>query len=115
MFSENNSFENQNYKNIHQSDDLAIAVSVVCCGLPFDFLLERDPKNIFYYQREVENYTDQVLGFLLFDKHEYTHGIFRFAILVSIFMLRVYVTFSLFRINYFRTIAFQRNLLLIGL
>ena len=29
MFSKNNSFENQNYKKIHQSDDLAIAVSVV--------------------------------------------------------------------------------------
>ena len=32
----------------------------------------RDPKNIFYYQRDVANYTDQVLGFLLFDRHEYT-------------------------------------------
>ena len=43
------------------------------CALPFDFALETDPKNIFYYQRDVENYTDQVLGFLLFDRHEYTH------------------------------------------
>ena len=42
-------------------------------ALPFDFALERDPKNIFYYQRDVENYTDQVLNFLLFDKLEYTH------------------------------------------
>ena len=41
-------------------------------ALPFDFALERDPKNIFYYQRDVANYTDQVLGFLLFDRHEYT-------------------------------------------
>ena len=41
--------------------------------LPFDFALERDPKNIFYYQRDVENYTDQVLNFLLFDRHEYIH------------------------------------------
>ena len=24
-------------------------------------MLERDPKNIFYYQRDVESYTDQVL------------------------------------------------------
>ena len=24
------------------------------CGLPFEFVLERDPKNIFYYQRDVE-------------------------------------------------------------
>ena len=27
------------------------------CVLPFDFALERDPKNIFYYQHDVENYT----------------------------------------------------------
>ena len=38
------------------------------CALPFDFALERDPKNIFYYQRDVENCTDQVLNFLLFDE-----------------------------------------------
>ena len=43
------------------------------CVLPFDFALERDPKNIFYYQRDVENYTDQVLDFLLFGRHEYIH------------------------------------------
>ena len=41
------------------------------CALPFDFTLEQDPKNIFYYQCNVENYTDQVLNFLLFDGHEY--------------------------------------------
>ena len=41
------------------------------CGLPSDFVLERDPKNIFYYQRNKENYPDQVLNFLLFDRHEY--------------------------------------------
>ena len=34
--------------------------------------------------------------FLLFDKHEYIHGIFWSVILVSVFMLQVYVTFSLF-------------------
>ena len=43
------------------------------CALTFDFVLERDPKNIFYYQRDVEKYTDQVLHFLLFDRHEYIH------------------------------------------
>ena len=37
-------------------------------ALPFDFVLERDPK---YCQRDVENYTDQVLDFLLDDRHEY--------------------------------------------
>ena len=63
---------------------------------------------------------DQLLKFLLFDKHEYTHRIFRSVILVSIFIFQVRVAnvFSvpqnLFdRINsYFKRIAFQRNLLL---
>ena len=41
------------------------------CALPFNFPLERDLKNIFYYQHGVENYTDQVLNFSLFDRHEY--------------------------------------------
>ena len=42
-------------------------------ALPFDFALERDPKNVLYYQRDVENYMDQVLNFLLFDGLEYLH------------------------------------------
>ena len=33
----------------------------------------RDPKNIFYHQLDLENYMDQVLDFLLFDRHEYAH------------------------------------------
>ena len=40
---------------------------------PFDFTLERHPKNIFYYQRDIENYMDHALNFLLFDSHEYIH------------------------------------------
>ena len=44
------------------------------CVLPFNFALERDPKNIFYYEHDVENYTDQVLNFLLFDRYEYVHA-----------------------------------------
>ena len=64
--------------------------------LSFDCMLERDPKHIFKNKLGVENYADQVLDFLLFDKHEYTYGIFRSVILVSIFMLRVYLTFPLF-------------------
>ena len=40
--------------------------------LPFDFALERDPKNIFYYQRDAENTMDTVLDFL-FGRHEYIH------------------------------------------
>ena len=66
------------------------------CAFIFDYVLERDPKNIFYYQCDAENYTHQVLGFLLFDKREYMHGIFRSVILVSIFMLRVHLTSSRF-------------------
>ena len=58
----------------------------------FNFGLEGEPKYIFYYQCDVENYTNQAFDFLLFDKHEYTHGIFRSVIQVSIFMLRVYIT-----------------------
>ena len=42
-------------------------------ALPFDFALGRDPKNIFYYERDVENHMDQVLNFLLLDRHEYIH------------------------------------------
>ena len=34
---------------------------------------QRDSKNIFFYQHDVENYNDQVLNFLLFDRHEYVH------------------------------------------
>ena len=40
------------------------------CALSFDSALERDPKNIFHYQRDAENYTDQVLSFLLYNRHE---------------------------------------------
>ena len=43
------------------------------CVLPFDFAFWRDPKDIFYYQVDVQNYTDLVLDFLLFDRHEYIH------------------------------------------
>ena len=62
------------------------------CVLPFDFTLERDPKNTFYYQRDIENYMDQVLNFLLFDRHEYIHT----ESSGQYTLLWVYVTFSLF-------------------
>ena len=39
---------------------------------------------------------DLVLNFQLLDKHEYLPGIFRSVILVSIFTVQVYLTFSLF-------------------
>ena len=43
------------------------------CVLPFNFALERDLRNIFYYQHGVESYTDQVLNFYIFDRHKYIH------------------------------------------
>ena len=43
----------------------------MCASLRFR-VRERDSENI-YDQRDVENYTDQVLNFLLFDRHEYIH------------------------------------------
>ena len=47
------------------------------CVLPFDSVLERDPKNIFYYQCDVENYTNQVLSFFIhtIDMNNYTHNL----------------------------------------
>ena len=89
----------------------------ITCALPFDFALDRDPKNIFYYHRDVENYTDQVLIFFyLIDMNIFTQRIFRSVVLVSILMLWVYLTFSLIdRIgSYFQKVAFRRNLFLIG-
>ena len=46
------------------------------CVLSFTSVLEADPKNIFSYLRDVENYIGHVLDVLLFDKHQYTHQMF---------------------------------------
>ena len=35
------------------------------CVLPFSFELERDLKNIFYYQHDIVSYTDQVVNFFM--------------------------------------------------
>ena len=45
--------------------------STKTCARPFHFALEEDPKNIFNYQHDAENYTDHVINFLLFDRDEY--------------------------------------------
>ena len=86
-----------------------------------DFTLERDPENIFYYQRDRENYTDQVLNFYyMVDITIYTR-----SLLVCKTGQYIYVTglcnfFFVFQdlidiINsYFQRKAFQRNLLLTG-
>ena len=89
--------------------------------LPFDFALERHPKNIFYYHHDVENYRDQVLNFLyLIDmniytrnlpvcnsgQHTYATGLFNFFFVLQDLIDRIDF--------YFQRITFQRNLLLIG-
>ena len=92
----------------------------ITCMLSFDFKLQRDLKNIFCYQHDVENYTDQVLNFLLFNRHRYIHmessglygqhtyvtGLFNFFFVLQDLIDRID--------SYFQGIAFQRNLLLIG-
>ena len=64
--------------------------------IPFGFRLERDPKNIIHHSCDVWYYPDQVLDFLLFDRHEFTNRNFQSAILVRIFSLPVHSTFHLF-------------------
>ena len=39
---------------------------------------------------------DQALNFILFDKHKLTSGVFWSVILVGIFVVWVYITFSFF-------------------
>ena len=43
------------------------------CALPFDFALERDPKNIFYYQRDLYVIRTRSSIFLSLDRHECIH------------------------------------------
>ena len=45
------------------------------CALPFDFVLERDPKNIFYREFDLESCTDLVLDFLYHLINKYTYNI----------------------------------------
>ena len=58
-------------KNMSKFSYFLHQVKHVC--FPLTCVRERDLKNIFYYQHDIENYTDQVLNFLLFDRHEYIH------------------------------------------
>ena len=57
---------------------------------------ERDSKNIFYYLPDIENYTDQLLNFLLFDRNKYVYTESSSTYTYSILILQVYLTFSLF-------------------
>ena len=73
----------------------------------------RGPKNIFYYQRDVENYRDQVLNFLRnlpvcnSGQHTYDTGLLNFYFVLQDLIDRID--------SYFQRIAFQKNLFLIGL
>ena len=91
------------------------------CALPFDFALERDPKNLFYYQRDVENYTDQVLRFYyLIEMNIYTLSLpvcnsGQYTYVTGLCNFFFVLQDLIDRINsYFQSIAFQRNLLLVG-
>ena len=91
------------------------------CVLPFNFALERDLKNIFYYQHDVENYMDQVLNFLLLiDMNIYTQNLpvcnpGQHTFVTGLFYFFFVLPDLIDRINsYFQRIAFQGNLLLIG-
>ena len=55
-------------------------------------------------------YPDQVLHFLLFDKHEYTYGIFWPVILVSIFVTGLCTFFSS-RFDWQNQLLFSENTL----
>ena len=67
------------------------------CAVPFDFTSERDLKNILLSAWHRELYGPGPQFFVIWlDMNIDTHRIFRSVILVSILMLRVYLTFSLF-------------------
>ena len=91
------------------------------CALPFDFALERDPRNIFYYQHDVENYTDQVLNFCyLKDMNMYTRNLpvcnsGQYTCVTDLCNVFFVLQDLIDGIDsYFQRTAFQRNLLLIG-
>ena len=92
------------------------------CALPFNFMLERDPKNIFYYQHEVVSYTDQVLNFFMtwIDMNKYTLNLPVWNSGLHTYVTDLYNFFFVLQElidrldSYFQRVAFQRNLLLIG-
>ena len=108
---------------------LPLPSSSKTCALPFDFALERDPKNILYYQRDIENYADQVLNFLFFlffffcysiDMNIYTRNLLvcnsgQHTYVTGLFNILFVLQNLIDRIDsYFQRKSFQRNLLLIG-
>ena len=87
----------------------------------FNFVLEGDLKNIFYYQRDIENHTDQALNFCyLIDMNIYTQNLLvcnscQHAYVTDLCNFFFVLQDLIDRINsYFQRIAFRRNLLLIG-
>ena len=81
----------------------------------------RDPKNIFYCQCDIQNYTDQVLNFLPYDRHAFIYTrdlpvcnsgqyIYAMGLHHCFFVLQDLIE----RINsHFQRTAFLRNLLII--
>ena len=102
---------------IPQQEHAQIFPPSLACALSFDFTSERDRKNIFYYQRDAENYTDQFRNVSVMNiyprnllvcnsgQHTYATGLFGFF-----FVLQDLID----RIDFISRVAFQRNLLLIG-
>ena len=89
-------------------------------ALPFNFALERDSKNIFCYQHDIENYADQVLNFLLTVRHEYIYTLNlpvcnsgQYSYVTDLCNFFFVLQDLIDRIDYyFQRIAFQRNFLL---
>ena len=92
------------------------------CAFLFNFALERDPRNIFYYQHDIVSYTDQVINFFMtwVDMNTYTlnvpvcnSGLYTYVTDLYNFFFALQDLID--RIDsYFQRIAFQKNLLLIG-
>ena len=91
------------------------------CALPFDFALERDSKNIFFYQRDVENCTDQVFNFCYsIAMNRYTRNLpvcnsGQYTYVTRLFNFFFVLQDLIDRIDsYFQRIDFQTNSLVIG-
>ena len=83
--------------------------------LPLDFALEREPKNIFHYQCDIENCIDQVLKYYLMEMNIHTQNLLvcnsgQYIYIKGLFNFFFVLQDLIDRINYFWRIAFLRNL-----
>ena len=80
-----------------QQEHLQISPNYLTMRASLQFCITERPEKLFSInQCDTESYTDLIVDFLLFDEHDYTHGIFRSVILISIIILQAYISFSLF-------------------